>query len=214
MICKMEEIWKDIQIKKGEDIIDFTGFYQVSNLGNIRSLDRVVTYSDGRKYHYTGGPHSTNKRKRDGYVYVRFDKNQIVYTGKLHRIVAGAFIPNPDNKPEVDHINGRKDDNRVENLRWVTRRENVMNPTTREQIRRSYPSMVKKMLETRKRIGSKRAEREIIQFDTNGAFIQEHKSIMEIHRALGYDPSSIVKCCKGKQKTCNGYVWKYKDQNK
>ena len=214
MICKMNEIWKDIVIKRGNDIIDFTGFYQVSNLGNIRSLDRIVTYSDGRQYRYAGGPHKTVKRKRDGYVYVGLDKNQIVYIGKVHRIVAGAFIPNPDNKPEVDHINGKKDDNRAENLRWVTRSENSRNPVTREQFARKYPDIVKKMLETRKRIGSKQAEREILQFDTGGSFIREYKSIMEIYRTLGYDPSSIVKCCKGKQKTCNGYVWRYKNTNK
>ena len=90
----MQEIWKDIVFKKGGDIIDFTGFYQVSNMGNVRSLDRIVTYSDGRVYKYIGKPMALQKRKRDGYVYVRMDKNQVVVIAKVHRLVADAFIPN------------------------------------------------------------------------------------------------------------------------
>lgn len=102
----MEE-WKDVK--------DYKGLYQVSNLGNIREL------KDGRhdykNYH---------KNKATGYVSVHFKK----YNGKqarnfyVHRLVAQAFIPNPDNKREVNHVNGNKGDNRLCNLEWITSSDN------------------------------------------------------------------------------------------
>lgn len=75
-------------------------------------------------------------RKRDGYLVVCISKNGKRKDAHVHVLVAQAFIPNPDNKPEVDHINCVRDDNRVENLRWVTRSENARNPITYERVRK------------------------------------------------------------------------------
>ena len=97
----MEEIWKTV---KG-----YNGYYQVSNTGKVRNPNKVLTPNVGVK---------------NGYVYVTLRKDKRL----LHRIVAETFIPNPFNKPEVDHINGIRTDNNVCNLRWVTRTENNNNP--------------------------------------------------------------------------------------
>lgn len=95
----MEEIWKTV---KG-----YNGYYQVSNTGKVRNPNKVLTPNVGVK---------------NGYVYVTLRKDKRL----LHRIVAETFIPNPFNKPEVDHINGIRTDNNVCNLRWVTRTETII----------------------------------------------------------------------------------------
>lgn len=115
------EIWKDIP--------GYSGLYQVSNDGCVKSLLRRVN-----------GPKKNGRKVKemilkpcvikDGYLAVVLHKCGKRKTQKIHRLVALAFIPNPDNKPEIDHINTNRTDNRVENLRWVTRKENGTNPET------------------------------------------------------------------------------------
>ena len=109
------EIWKDIP--------NYEGYYQASNLGRIRSIDRTLTRSDDRKVRITGKI-LTPYNEGHGYRMVDLCKNGIKQKCRVHRLVAMAFIPNPLNKREVDHINFIRDDNRVENLRWATSKEN------------------------------------------------------------------------------------------
>ena len=111
------EIWKEI---KG-----YEGLYEVSSEGRVKSTGK-------KKGIMRPG---TSK----GYLKVGLTKDGIRSMFRVHRLVAEAFIPNPDNKPEVDHINGDRKDNRVENLRWMTHKENNNNPVTLE--RRSVVSM-------------------------------------------------------------------------
>lgn len=111
----MEEIWKDIE--------GYEGLYQVSNLGRVKSLSRVVVRSSTRKY-------ISNEKllklcsDKAGYMIVCLSKEGTHQTLKVHRLVANAFIPNPNEKKEVNHINGIKWDNRLENLEWNTTSEN------------------------------------------------------------------------------------------
>jgi hypothetical protein len=102
------EFWKEI---KG-----YEGLYEVSSEGRVKSL--------GRK------PGIMRPGLSNGYLKVGLTKDGIRSRFRVHRLVAEAFIPNPDNKPEVDHINGDRKDNRVENLRWMTHQENNNNPVT------------------------------------------------------------------------------------
>lgn len=110
----MEEIWKDI--------LGYEGIYQVSNLGRIRSVDRVVLYSSGKKV-FMRGNNLKLRYNNSGYLYVVLSKNQTKSFFLVHRLVANAFISNISNKSEIDHINAVRDDNRVCNLRWVTKIE-------------------------------------------------------------------------------------------
>lgn len=108
----MAEIWKLIK--------DYEGLYEISNLGRVKSLPRNGTIKTEKIL----TPNMSGRYARIGLR----DKIKIKYS--VHRLVAEAFIPNPNNLPQVDHINGDRYDNRVENLRWVTAKENIGNPVT------------------------------------------------------------------------------------
>ena len=108
------EIWKDIQ--------GYEGLYQVSNIGNIKSLDRTV--GENRTPYLKKG-RILKAWKYNGYLCVNLCGEGKNVKLKVHRIVAETFIDNPKNKKEVNHINGNKTDNRVENLEWCSHKENI-----------------------------------------------------------------------------------------
>lgn len=166
----MVEIWKDI---KG-----YEGFYKISNLGNIKSLPRNGTI----KYEKILKPNNVA-----GYYQVSLQKNGIVEHKKIHRLVAEAFIQNPKEKKEVNHIDGNKHNNSVDNLEWVTTSEN--------QIHSKY--VLGKGL------------RKVLQYSKDNNFIKEWRSIIEASKNLNIKSSNICDCCLKNRKTAGGYVWKY-----
>ena len=119
-------------VEEWKDIKGYEGRYQVSNLGRVRSLDREYN-NRGTMVPIKGKMLSFNNCR--GYSLVSLCKDDSKpYKAKVHRLVAEAFIPNPENKPCIDHINTDRTDNRVENLRWVTRKENMDNPLTKSKL--------------------------------------------------------------------------------
>lgn len=103
--------------------------YEVSNLGNIRSKDRWVIYSDGDRHFYKGKEKKQQVHIKTGYKLVflhsggKMGRNKML---RVHRLVAQAFLPNPGGKPDVNHKNCNRQDNRAENLEWCTRKENIV----------------------------------------------------------------------------------------
>lgn len=168
------EIWRDI--------VGYEGLYQVSNLGRVKSLN----YRGSKKEKIL----SLN-RERTGYERVQLYKEGQHKVERIHRLVATAFIPNPENKPCIDHINTDRSDNRVENLRWVTHKENCNNQTTRKNGKRDGIS------------------KKIICVETGVIY----NSIMEVERQLGILHSDICKCCKGTRITAGKMHWKYVKSN-
>lgn len=112
----MNEIWKDIN--------GYEGYYQVSNLGRIKSLDRIITRCDGVKQFKKGGI-KTPKNSTDGYNLITLSKNGKGKTQGIHIIVAKHFIPNPNNLPEVNHKDFNRKNNCANNLEWCTHQDNI-----------------------------------------------------------------------------------------
>ena len=200
----MKEIWKDIEGYEG---------YQVSKLGRVRSLDRI----DSNNHPLNGvilKPYISNS----GYLLVGLYKQQKRDRKLLHRLVAEAFIPNPENKPEIDHINTIKTDNTVflnedgsinyekTNLRWTTRKENINNPITKIKMR------INARKPSKGKYGKKHhRSKPIIQYDKEGNFIKEWDCANDVERVLGISNKHIGSVCLGKRKSCGGYIWKYKN---
>ena len=173
------EIWKDI---KG-----YEGQYQVSNLGNVKSLKRNKVMSPiVRRHGYFGVQLYDGKGKQKTY--------------SIHRLVAQTFIDNPNNYAEVNHKDENKANNRVENLEWCDRTYNVRYGTAMQRS-------------AKHRINNLKQSKRIAQYTKDGELIGVFPSIAEIKRELGFEQSNICNCAKGHPNYSHayGYVWKYYD---
>ena len=163
-----------------------------------------------------------------GYPTIKLYKNGKKKWYKIHRIVALAFIPNPENKQCIDHINTNKKDNRVENLRWCTVKENVNNPLSKQHQRESAigrkhseESKTKMSLKRRGKdniMYGKNHTREtkikmsipIVQYSINGEYIREFIGATEAFEITGIHRQNISDALKGRRKQAGGFLWKYK----
>lgn len=194
------EIWKDIP--------NFEGLYQASNLGRIKSLARSYTICNSAIVN-KGEAIMKPQQNPDGYCTIELN-----YKGKstrmpVHRAVALAFIPNPDKKPQIDHINTIRNDNRVENLRWVTCIENHSNPLSIIN-RRNRPKLTGKdnPLYEEKSPDSK----VVLQYDKKGNLIAKYACCHQAMRQNeGFSYTSIARACRGERMTYKGFIWKYEN---
>jgi|LakMenE18May11ns_1017448.scaffolds.fasta_scaffold9683875_2 hypothetical protein len=184
----MEEIWKSV--------IGYEGFYEVSNQGRVRSVDRFVMQVingvqtkclyKGRILKFTND--------NSGYPMVTLSALGKIKTFRIHRLVADVFIENPESKKTVNHINAIKTDNRIENLEWATQLEN--------NVHANYNGLINR--KKRKGLPQKYP---VSQYDIYGNFIQNWESASFAAKTLGFDQTSISKCVLGKYKTSYGFVW-------
>ena len=174
----MEEIWKD---KK-----DYEGYYQISNLGRGKSLN----------YNHTGKEKILKPLvSSQGYLQFNFYKNKKCIKYLVHRLVAEAFLDNPDNLPCVNHKDENPLNNVVSNLEWCTYSYNNSYGTRLERVRD-------------KQINGKKSK-PVLQYDLEGNLIKEWLSAAECGRN-GFHQAHIIDCCKGKYKQHKGFIWKYK----
>lgn len=180
----------------------FEGRYKVSNLGRfmmvsqIDSIGRVLPERMKSTHKGVGG-YSVVMLRRDG--------KKVNYLA--HRLVAEAFIPNPENKPFVDHIDGSKNNNAVNNLRWVTAAENNANPIT-------YQRLLKGTLENPVCGNKNPYSRKIYQYSIDGEFISVYDSIGLASKDTGICYACIIACARGKRNMAGGYKWEYASEPK
>ena len=163
----MLELWKAIN--------GYEGVYEVSNMGNVRR--------DGKKL-------KLQTRRRDGYIEVQLYKHNIAASQKVHRLVAEAFLPNPNGLPVVNHKDENPSNNRADNLEWCTQKYNCEYGTRNRKISKRHSCAVEQIKE--------------------GVVVKVWESTREAEKA-GYNHGSISLCCNGKASHHKGFQWRYRE---
>lgn len=191
METKSEE-WRDIE--------GYEGYYQVSNFGRVRSVDRVIYLHDKvsgriRQSQTIRGKILTNHLQRNGYLLAKMRKPPQIKMISVHRLVAKAFVPGYCEGLQVNHKDENKQNNNADNLEWVTRKENLNHGTAIARLTANQP-----------------ARRPIIQMSMDGKIIRKFDSINKASFATGIVRSNIRKACKGEYRQAHGYRWKFADE--
>lgn len=179
----MEEVWKDIA--------GYEGLYQVSNLGNVRSLNWRNTKLTKNLW---------LKPHNKGYLQVELAKNGTKKSFVVHRLVASAFLENPFGYEEVNHKDEDKRNNNVENLEWCNRSYNVLYSIKNRKNVANRKYFVRK---------GKNADLKVQQISKDGTVVKTWNNSREIFLVTGMSDWSISECCRGKRKTAYGYFWRY-----
>lgn len=179
----MEEIWKDIE--------GYEGLYQVSNLGNVRSVYRIDRLGRVKR-----GKSLRKHNVYNGYIQVALSKNGVKSYKLVHRLVAQAFIHNPDNLPVINHKDEDPSNNRADNLEWCTQKYNVNYGTGIERRAKLC-------------VGANKNSKAINQYTLSGEFVTTWTYLGEIKNTLGYRISNICACCNGRQKNAYGFQWRF-----
>lgn len=185
----MMEVWKKVR--------GYDGRYEVSSLGRVRS------YANGRWGNKEDPIVLKQRNTTNGYlsVYLRKSGGK-AKDFRIHRLVAEAFVSNPDAKPDVNHIDGDKHNNCAENLEWVTKSENSIH---------AFANGLATPSDHQKEVVSKLRSKPVIMLDRNGCFQKRFASITKASNETGIDRSDIARCCKGKAKTAGGHKWEYEN---
>ena len=163
----LSEEWKEIK--------DYEN-YEISNLGRVRRNGKILK----------------PRKNAGGYFQVNLYKNGIVKQSYIHRLVAYAFLPNPQNLPQINHKDENKSNNTVDNLEWCDCKYNNNYGTRKERAAENHC-------------------RPVLQFDREGNFIREWPSMIKVEEELGIYNQNISWCCLGKLKSAGGYLWQYKN---
>lgn len=175
----MTEIWKPV---KG-----FEERYEVSNLGCVRSVSKIIAYRNGAKRFWKGQALKQHPDK-DGYLKVALARDGKQFNKCVHRLVAEAFLENPNHLPMVNHKDECKSNNQVDNLEWCTAQYNCL-----------YSNVPQKMIEVTKK--------PVLQISLSGELVKEWESISAAARGTGILLANISRCAHGGRPTAGGYRW-------
>ena len=177
----MEE-WKDI---KG-----YEGLYMVSNEGRVKSVERKVWNSGKQCYKTIKERILKPGNNGEGYLIVNLCKegNQKFYT--VHRLVAQSFLPNPDNLPQINHVDENKKNNCVDNLEWCTNKYNINHGTRTDRM-------------------AKTRSKPVLGISLDGKSYLYFNSTRDAERLGGFNQGAISDCCRGERKSHHGYTWEY-----
>ena len=189
------EIWADVK--------NYEGIYIISNLGKIKKLERVVLRKNGRQCYISPEDKAATITPK-GYLRVRLQKNKKSKHFFVHRLVADAFLEKPIGATQVNHKNGIKTDNRVENLEWVTRQENMEH--------RNADDSVQEMMHLNglkaKEWNLKNTAKAVASYDFEGNLIKEYPSLISAERDAGINRKYIRACLNGERLSAGGRIWK------
>lgn len=188
-------------------VVGYEGYYEISRDGVVYSLPRKVLKWDG--YRMTSRVIIKEQISNCGYCRVALSKDTVVVKYSVHRLVALAFIPNPNNKPHVNHKNGIKTDNRVENLEWISRSENQIH--ARDVLNVRFGGVREKGKVWYKTKGVQNpSNRAVLMFNKSGELIKEFISITEAAKYVSRSIAQVQLYCVGKRNN-KLYDFKYKN---
>jgi len=171
----------------------YEGLYEISNYGQVKSLDRDVE-GPNKRTRIMPEKIMTGQISRTGYAYIILSKNKRVKKHQVSRLVGAAFVPNPENKPQINHIDENKTNNYYKNLEWCTRTENMRHNGLMDKLTTKFKLALSK---------------KVYQYSEELSLIKVWDSGMDAQRA-GFTGTAISACCNGYQKTHKGFVWSLK----
>ena len=189
----MQEIWKDIS--------GYEGYYQVSSLGDVKSLN-VDKYLSRGGYFISKHERLLKQSLSNGYRVVRLSLRSKCKSYPTHRLVCAAFHENPEHKRTVNHKDGNKLNNSKNNLEWATDSENIQH---------AYDTRLALGAHKGKFGSRNHLSKRVIQLTMNGVFVNEFAGQREAFRITGISNTSISDCCNGKIESARGFKWKFKE---
>lgn len=185
----IDEIWKPIK--------NYECLYEVSNLGRVRSLDKYVNYRYGNRE--VKGKILKPSLNGWGYPSISLSKNGITKSTRIHKLVAEHFLVKVKNKNCINHIDGNKENNYIDNLEWCNHKENTKHAMDNGLI--NFNQLAKS--------NGEKCSKIIKQYDKEMKFINEYISTQEASKVLNIAEPNISACACGKRKSAGGYIWVY-----
>lgn len=186
------EIWRDVP--------GWEGMYQVSTFGRVKTMERMIK-SNCNNFRISEERIKEVELRKDGYTATLFCRNSKVTQYKIHRLVGIAFMPNPENKRDINHISGVRSENRLENLEWATRSENKLHGFRIGMTKPTCLGIFGK---------DHHLSKPVLKIDIEtGNIIERYDGLMDASRKTCLGFREISACARGKRQSYNNYLWQY-----